>query len=243
MEYLQDMLQELCLDGDIVIKELPFLDQLFLLIRLRSLCIGTRVEVIVEGEKNTKQKVPLVQCQKSINEHYIEPQQIKCEEVVWTLHYPASWKPDVFSSYIYGVTIDDNNFRVNDLDPQQLDQLIDEIPRQHRRKIQKVVNQLNDSIGKMIFAKLPDTHDDVYLHHHHYIHYIRILYSDTLSNFIELMYVFVKIINMSLSDVMKLTPSDTQVYYQMFVKESIEKQKAQDQSRNSNSSRNVPAKL
>ena len=243
MEYLQDMLQELCLDKSIVIKNLPFIDQLFLLIRLRSLCIGTRVEVIVEGEKNTKHKVPLVQSQKSINEHYIEPQQIDCEGVIWSLHYPPSWKSNDFNSYIYGLTIDGKQLSVTDLEPQQLDQLIAEIPRQHQRKLQKAIDRMNDSVEKMIFATLPGGHEDVYLHHDHYVHYIRILYSDTLSNFIELMYVFVKIINMSLSDVMKLTPSDTQVYYQMFVKETIEREKAQNQSKTSDSSRNVPGNL
>lgn len=243
VDYLQDMLQELCIDPGINIKNIPFLDQVFLLIRLRSLCIGTRVEVVVEGEQNTKHKVPLVQSQKSINEHYMEPQQVDCEGVIWSLHYPLSGHPGDFESYIHGVCIDGNTFNTNGLTNEQFKQLLDETPPTHIRKLKKIANQFDNSVSKMIFATLPEGQEDVYLDPNHYVHYIRILYSDTLSNFIELMYVFVKIINMSLTDVMNLTPSDTQVYYQMFVKESIERQKAQDQSKSSSTSRNVPQKM
>lgn len=243
IEYLQDMLQELCVDPEINIKELPFIDQIFLLIRLRSLCIGTRVEVIVEGEQNTRHKVPLVQAQKSINEHYIEYKEVDCEGVIWKLQYPLTWKEPTPLDYIKSLTVDGEEILAKDLTTEQTETLLNEIPTQHRSKINKAVDEFERSVTRMTFATLPEPHEDVYMDPFHYVHYIRILYSDTLSNFIELMYVFVKIINMSLSDVMELTPSDTQVYYQMFVKESIERQKANDQPGSNDSSRNVPLKM
>lgn len=242
--YLQQMLQELCTDDSIIIENLPVIDQVFLLVRLRSICIGTRVELVVddnEEDKKSTYKTSLVDIQKNINKHYLDPITIQDEStgVELTLHYSNNWSDTTTSSYITGIQIANEEINLRQLDVSKINKILEQLSTKANSKIEKHKKELDSSIEKMVFVKLPDKDYDITLAHDQYTHLLRVLYSDTLNNFIELMYVFVKIINMQLSDVMKLTPSDTQMYYQMFVKETNEREKAQRES-TSNSGRNVP---
>lgn len=242
--YLQQMLQELCTDDSIIIENLPVIDQVFLLVRLRSICIGTRVELIVDGDEEDKKstyKTSLVDIQKNINKHYLDPINITDDStgVDITLHYSSSWTDTSISTYITSIRTETTGIDLSQLDESKIDRILDQLSTKAISKIQKAIKSLDGSIEQMVFVKLPDKDYDITLSHDQYTHLLRVLYSDTLSNFVELMYVFVKIINMQLSDVMRLTPSDTQMYYQMFVKETNEREKAQRDS-NANSGRNVP---
>jgi len=242
--YLQQMLQELCTDDSIIIENLPVIDQVFLLVRLRSICIGTRVELIVDGDEEDKKstyKTSLVDIQKNINQHYLDPITVTDDStgVDITLHYSSSWTDTSTSTYITSIRTETTGIDLSQLDESKIDRILDQLSTKAISKIQKAIKSLDGSIEQMVFVKLPDKDYDITLSHDQYTHLLRVLYSDTLSNFVELMYVFVKIINMQLSDVMRLTPSDTQMYYQMFVKETNEREKAQRDS-NANSGRNVP---
>lgn len=242
--YLQQMLQELCTDDSINIENLPVIDQVFLLVRLRSICIGTRVELIVDGdeeEKKSTYKTSLVDIQKNINKHYLDPITVTDDStgVDITLHYSSSWTDTSISTYITKIQTETTEIDLSQLDGSKIDRILEQLSTKAISKIQKATKSLDASIEQMVFVKLPDKDYDITLSHDQYTHLLRVLYSDTLSNFVELMYVFVKIINMQLSDVMKLTPSDTQMYYQMFVKETNEREKAQRDS-NASSGRNVP---
>ena len=242
--YLQQMLQELCTDDSIIIENLPVIDQVFLLVRLRSICIGTRVELIVDGDEEDKKstyKTSLVDIQKNINKHYLDPITVTDDStgVDITLHYSSSWTDTSTSTYITSIRTETTGIDLSQLDESKIDRILDQLSTKAISKIQKAIKSLDASIEQMVFVKLPDKDYDITLSHDQYTHLLRVLYSDTLSNFVELMYVFVKIINMQLSDVMRLTPSDTQMYYQMFVKETNEREKAQRDS-NANSGRNVP---
>jgi hypothetical protein len=242
--FLQQMLQELCTDDSINIENVPVIDQVFLLVRLRSICIGTRVELIVDGdeeEKKSTYKTSLVDIQKNINKHYLDPITVTDDStgVDITLHYSTSWTDTPLSTYITSIRTGTTDIDLSQLDESKIDRILEQLSTKAISRIKKAAKSLDDSIEQMVFVKLPDKDYDITLSHDQYTHLLRVLYSDTLSNFVELMYVFVKIINMQLSDVMKLTPSDTQMYYQMFVKETNEREKAQRDS-NATSGRNVP---
>lgn len=237
--FMQDMLQELSLDKSIKYHEIPAIDQLFLLLRLRSICIGTRIDILVDGKNEegetvpVKHRVSLIDIQKSINKEYIQPVELidDTNSIKTVLHYPTMWQPQDETDWIKSVTIDDTCVDFANLDTDKRKQLLENMYRDYRMMIDKKIHKLQQSIENMIFVRIPsenpgENDPNITISHDQFYHIIRVLYSDTLSNFAELMYVFVKVMNFSLSDAMKLTPSDTQLYYQMFVKEQNEKEKA-----------------
>jgi hypothetical protein len=237
--FMQDMLQELSLDKTIKYNEIPAIDQLFLLLRLRSICIGTRIDILVDGKNEegetvpVKHRVSLIDIQKSINKHYIQPIELidDTNSIRTVLHYPIVWEPQDETDWIKSITIEDTCVNFDKLDSSKRKQLLENMYRDYRVTIEKNIYKLEQSINKMIFVRIPNEEPgkndpNVTISHDQFYHIIRVLYSDTLSNFAELMYVFVKIMNFSLSDAMKLTPTDTQLYYQMFVREQNEKEKA-----------------
>lgn len=237
--FMQDMLQELSLDKTIKYGEIPAIDQLFLLLRLRSICIGTRIDILVDGKNEegetvpVKHRVSLIDIQKSINKEYIQPIELidDTNSIKTVLHYPTMWQPQDDTDWIRSITIDDTCVNFTSLDTDKRTQLLENIYRDYRILIDKNIHKLQQSIENMIFVRIPsenpgENDPNITISHDQFYHIIRVLYSDTLSNFAELMYVFVKVMNFSLSDAMKLTPSDTQLYYQMFVKEQNEKEKA-----------------
>lgn len=256
--FMQQLLHELSDDKEIDFSTIPAIDQLFLMLRLRSLCIGTRLEIVVDeeidGEKTqVKHKVSLIDVQKSINKHYIQPVEIVDDSgtIKTVVHYPTEWNPDKDTDWIVSMTIDDTVINFDDITSEQQHELLNNTYREYQLEIVKTINKLKQSITDMVFVRIPNQDDpgnndpNITLSHDHFNHIIRVLYSDTLANFTELMYVFVKVMNFSLSDAMKLTPSDTQLYYQMFVKEQNEKEKAAraaQQSQSNRPSRSVPSR-
>lgn len=244
--FLKQLLQELCTDENIDIESLPVIDQVFLLIRLRSICIGTRVDLVIdqdEDDKKSTYKTSLVEIQKNINKHYLQPITVTDDStgLELMLHYPNSWSTPTIDTYLRYIKTDNTpTLYTKDLSTDQINKVLDQLSTKASGKLQKAKQTLDKSVEDMVFVKLPDKDYDITLSHDQYTHLLRVLYSDTLNNFIELMYVFVKIMNMQLSDVMQLTPSDTQMYYQMFVKETNEREKAQREAKKT-SGRNVPS--
>ena len=243
---LKQMLKELCTDNTLDFDKIPVIDQVFLLVRLRSICIGTRVDLIVDQDSDDKKstyKTSLVEVQKNINKHYHNPIIINDDStgLELTLHYPTSWSTPTIDTYLREIkTTNTEPLNASQLTSEQIFQILEQMSTKASGKLKKAKQTLDTSIEKMVFVKLPDKDHDINLSHDQYTHLLRVLYSDTLNNFIELMYVFVKILNMQLSDVMQLTPSDTQMYYQMFVKETNEREKAQRET-NKSTGRNVPS--
>jgi len=246
--FMQDMLQQLILDENVVIKDLPVIDQLFLMIRLRSLCIGTKLDVVSQDPdtgESKKYKISLIDVQKSINEHYLQPKIILDDRsnIEIKLHYPTTWGPLEDHDYITEINIDGTQYDIGSLSKTQKAEIIENFPRDIQLKVTNGIDEISNSISKMVFLRVPEG-ENITLIHDQYIHILRVVFSDTLNNFIELMYVFVKVMNFTLSDAMKLTPSDTQLYYQMFIKEMNEKEKAALNAQNqaAQAARQVPSR-
>lgn len=255
--FMQDLLKELCLDKSIVFSDLPAIDQLFLMVRIRSICIGTALEVVVEekidGENvPVTHKVSLIDFQKSINKHYVQPITVTSDngDIKTTVHYPKTWDSPQDYHYLKKICVDDKELDLEKLSETEIIELISNMYRTYQLDIAKAIETVKNSINKMVFVRIPGEtpgldDPDITINPDQFSHIIRVVYSDTLSNFAELMYVFVKVMNFTLSDAMKLTPADTQLYYQMFVKEMNEKEKAArsaQQAQNSRSTRQVPSR-
>lgn len=243
IQYMQQLLQHLCTDKSIIIANLPVIDQFFLMVRIRSICIGTRIELKFEGDtdENVKHTAMLSQIQKSINRNYLKPIYIGDDKLGLTIHYTEQWDNPSELSYIKKLHIGSEQ-----IDPSinQFNTLIDNLPLDLIKKYKNKIQELNDSIKKMQFLQMPANEPDICIDPSDYSYYIRTLYDGSIPNFIEEMYVFVKFLNMSLTDVLDLTPSDTQIYYQMFVKEMQEKEKIQNQNKKrKGDSRDMPLKF
>lgn len=246
IDYMQQLLANLCTDKSLNIPELPVIDQFFLMVRVRSICIGTRIELVFsdQEDENIKHTAMLSQIQKSINRSYIEPEMIGSQDLGVVVHYTNQWDDPDEISFIKSIFIDGDEITVNNMSPEQAKQIISTLPLDINKKIKHTISQLVGSIHKMQFLQLPGDQPDICLDPNDYSYYISTLYDGSIPNFIEEMYVFVKFLNMSLSDVMNLTPSDTKIYYQMFVKEMQEKEKVQKQSKQrKGDSRDMPLKF
>jgi len=51
LQYFKSMLKELCVDGDVDPDELPVIDQVMMLLRLRSMCSGHEVKLVIPDDK------------------------------------------------------------------------------------------------------------------------------------------------------------------------------------------------
>lgn len=248
--YLQNMLNMLSVDKTINYNALPVIDQFLLLVRIRSLSIGTRIELTFDSqtqeknddeEPNLKYVVLLADIQKSINKNYLQPVLIDKDGIKIKIHYPSTWDNPSIGSYIKEISIENTLIKYDDLTATQQQNLLDNLPRDIHNELSKSINNLVKSVNKMIFLETDNDSTTVRLDYSTLKQLMRTLYTHNIMNFVEQMYVFVKLLNMSLTDVMKLTPTDTNIYYQMYIKEMNEREKQSKQAAaKSTPSRNVP---
>jgi hypothetical protein len=254
VQYFKELLQQLCVEN-INISDLPVIDQVVLLLRLRTVCIGPSCTLIIpkvdsdDNEKKSDEKdetdpddspdgksysVSLVDIQRDIMTNYIQPITIgNMDDVLVTVHYPTCWTKPTIKNYLSTVVIGNNNIDLKTLNDQQIDQLIDNFPVDILNKINKSIKRLDNNINERIYIKTVDSEPDIYLNHEIYIDILSVLYGEPLENFLEQIYVFVKFINMTMNDIMNLSPVDTQMYYALFEKENKTREAANKQQTNS----------
>lgn len=259
LQYFKQMLRELCVDKKLEPDTLPVIDQVMMLLRLRSMCSGHELKLIIpdEDKKDTQQLPPepdnddpppitrgddpdqpekplgitynvsLLNIQRSIHENYHPPVTIgDPASVEIVLHYPTSWSTVTFVDYIYSITVNNNTISNTKTTKHEINQLIDHLPIDILNDCKKVQQLLEKSIGNMVFVETLDDQDNIYMDHEYYIDMLMTIYGEEYPHFVEMMYVFVKMIHMPLSDVMSLTPIDTQMYYKAFEKENEERERA-----------------
>lgn len=260
LQYFKSMLKELCVDGDVDPDELPVIDQVMMLLRLRSMCSGHEVKLVIpddkkeidhekssdvedveesssitRGDEETPKETPkgitynvsLLNIQRSIHENYQPPITIGTPDMVEiVIHYPTNWSTLSHVDYIKSITVNHNTIHNNKSNKHEIAQLVDNIPIDLLNDCKKVRQHLEKSIENMVFIETLDTKDNIYLDHEYHIDMLMTLYGEEFPQFIEMMYVFVKMIHMPLSDVMSLTPVDTLMYYKAFEKENEEREKS-----------------
>ena len=259
LQYFKQMLRELCVDKKLEPDTLPVIDQVMMLLRLRSMCSGHELKLIIpdEDKKDTQQLPPepdnddpppitrgddpdqpekplgitynvsLLKIQQSIHENYHPPVTIgDPASVEIVLHYPISWSTVTFVDYIHSITVNNNTISNTKTTKHEINQLIDHLPIDILNDCKKVQQLLEKSIGNMVFVETLDGQDNIYMDHEYYIDMLMTIYGEEYPHFVEMMYVFVKMIHMPLSDVMSLTPIDTQMYYKAFEKENEERERA-----------------
>jgi len=254
VRYFKELIPNLCIDYDINITTLPVIDQVMILLRLRTTCVGHEVKLVIPKEKNEDESeedvespqtetddsdpdqdkvtgdtynVSLINIQKNIHENYHEPIIVAVDNnVEIELHYPTNWSTPKHMDYIKRISVNNNTLINNGSQHHQISTILDNLPVRTHADLAKVHNILSGSINNMMYIQTHDDSDNIYLDHEYYIDILTTLFSDGLSNFIELMYVCVKMMNMTLSDARGITPLDTEMYYKCFEKENEERQKS-----------------
>ena len=266
LQYFKQMLKELCVTGDIDPENLPVIDQVMMLLRLRSMCSGHELKLVIpdppdeddskkdgtnnppvneddpppitrndddqidDSPKGITYNVSLINIQRSIHENYQSPITVgDPTHVEITLHYPTRWSTVETVDYIKCITVNNTTIEHGVDNKQQILKLLDNIPIDLVTSINKVQKLLEKSIQSMVFIETLDN-DNIYFDHDYYIDMLMTIYGEEYPHFIEMMYVFVKMIHMPLSDVMSLTPVDTQMYYKAFEKENEEREKSRKRS-------------
>ena len=154
-------------------------------------------------------------------------------DVYVSVHYPTCWTKPKIKDYISNVIIGNDHINLKSLTDQQFEQLIENLPVDITNKIHKSIEKLDNNINERIYIKTVGSEQDIYLNHEIYIDILSVLYGEPLENCLEQIYVFVKFINMTMNDVMNLSPVDTQMYYALFEKENETREAANKQQSNS----------
>ena len=244
----RNLLSELCTDKTIDFEKVNILDMLSILVRIRSICISPDVKLKIKlpteneqgdiEDKESNLTLALPKLHQTIFENYCEPIEIDLDDGIHIeIHYPRNDKSLNVYDYITGITVDNQKTNMSDLTSEQFDQLLEELPPRTTNKLLKAKKQIEQSYYKMIIVPSSMTKKkQISLFPDDLSHFLRLMFSENIHNFIEQMYVFVKFIKMSLSDVMELTPLDTQLYYKTFEREVEEKKKrnAQKESKSIN---------
>ena len=244
----RNLLSELCTDKTIDFENVNILDILSILVRLRSICISPDVKLKIKlpteneqgdiEDKESNLTLALPKLHQTIFENYSEPIEVNIDDGVnIILHYPSKDKSLNVYDYVTGIAVDNQKTDVSDLTSEQFDQLLEQLPPRTTNKLLKAKRHIEQSYQKMVIVPSSMTKNkQVCLFPDDLSHFIRLMFSENIHNFIEQMYVFVKFIKMSLSDVMELTPLDTQLYYKTFEREVEEKKKrnAQKESKSIN---------
>ena len=245
----RNLLSELCTDKTIDFENINILDILSIVVRLRSICISPDVKLkiklptendqgdVEDTESNLTLALPVLH--QTIFENYSDPIDVSLDDgVCIIIHYPKNDKSLNVYDYVTGITVDKQKTDVSDLTSEQFDQLLEQLPPRTTNKLLKAKRQIEQSYQKMVIVPSSMTkRKQINLFSDDLSHFIRLMFSENIHNFIEQMYVFVKFIKMSLSDVMSLTPLDTQLYYKTFEREVEEKKKRQ--AKNESKSINV----
>lgn len=244
----RNLLSELCTDKTIDFEKVNILDILSILVRIRSICISPDVKLKIKlpteneqgdiEDKESNLTLALPKLHQTIFENYCEPIEIDLNDGIHIeIHYPRNDKSLNVYDYVTGITVDNQKTNMSDLTSEQFDQLLEELPPRTTNKLLKAKKQIEQSYYKMIIVPSSMTKKkQISLFPDDLSHFLRLMFSENIHNFIEQMYVFVKFIKMSLSDVMELTPLDTQLYYKTFEREVEEKKKrnAQKESKSIN---------
>ena len=244
----RNLLSELCTDKTIDFENVNILDILSILVRLRSICISPDVKLKIKlpteneqgdiEDKESNLTLALPKLHQTIFENYCEPIEVDLGDSIHIeIHYPRNDKSLNVYDYVTGITVDSQKTNMSDLTSEQFDQLLEQLPPRTTNKLLKAKKQVEQSYYKMVIVPSSMTKKkQVSLFPDDLSHFLRLMFSENIHNFIEQMYVFVKFIKMSLSDVMELTPLDTQLYYKTFEREVEEKKKrnAQKESKSIN---------
>lgn len=259
LQYFKQMLRELCVSDSIEPDNLPVVDQVMMLLRLRSMCSGHEVKLMIPDSDQPEKKpeppppvddepppitrsdepveqdkpkgitynVSLLSLQKTIHENYQPPVTIGDSNAIQVkVHYPFNWSTVDFQDYISSISVNNNTVTNNKKNKHEIMQLIEHLPVDILNDIKKAQQIYEKSVQNMIFIETIDNSPNIYMDHEYFLDMLITIYNEEFPNFIELMYVFVKMMHMPLTDVMSLTPVDTQMYYKAFEKENEEREKA-----------------
>lgn len=235
IEYLEQVIRALSVTQTIKWDTLNIIDKLFIIATIRSICVSPIINVTYTNSSDTDEPVPitcnveLFSVRSSINEEYLQP--IICTDDEYNMkivmHYPNRWNENKLTSYISDITIDGTRISSNGVSSDDLYKIVNQLPPQIHVKAVHARETLEESINKMTFLNL-GSQDPITLIVDELLHFIKILFTENFNNFIELNYVLVKMAKLSLTDVMKMTPIDTQLYYKMFMREQKEREKQEN---------------
>lgn len=234
LEYLDSMMQKLIAPGQIDYNQLTMIDKLMILLRLRAASVSPVVKLSIKDDNDDKASnnitVQLVQLLESLEKNYIEPVEVidPATEAKILVHYPKNLTYESDRDFIQSLVVDNVHIPMSQLTDDQFNSILENFSPRFNRQLQKAKNSIMETINRIVFIPsiANPSGESISLDVEELPRFLKLVFSETLGNYIELMYVFVKVIGMSLSDIKSLTPLDTQLYYKMFIKEQSEKEKA-----------------
>ena len=232
-QYLGQLVESLNVSQNVKWNKLNIIDKMYILTDIRGICIFPNIKLVVTDKEKGKMSytVDLGEIERSIESNYIPS--IVCKDKEYNteiiLHYPHEWdNKNELISYISEVTVDDITIPGNEISTDDISKIIDRLSPHIYGKLNKAKDTLEKSISKMKFVNVSSK--IVSFKVDELLHYIKLLFSDTLTNVVELNYVLVKLANISMESIMKLTPIDAQLYYKMFLKEQAQRNKKQQKA-------------
>ncbi len=217
-----------------VFKKLNLIDKAIILLTLRSICISP--EITLESKKLQKiiKKINISNIIKKLQELKFERSISINEKIIINLSLPKKLSynslDEVIENCIYSITNDSND---KILDPDEISETLSLLPGSYFFEINKFVQEAEDTLSKITLIEADDAFNlksiNCSLLSNNIFSFMLSVFSDSLINFYNLIYIFGTKLNLSKSDFEDLTPAESTLLTNMYIREQEELAKASKQ--------------
>lgn len=225
---------------DLVIEKseytnLNFIDKLIILLTLRSICIAPDIEFESKDKIKFSKKIDIYSIYKQL-----EAIQLKdtadCSNIVVgfnipkELYYPSL--DNIIEDCIEYITLDEETIFLNKLDTQTKKEYINNLPGTIFTQAKHFFDNLENLLNKYPLIKEDKNFQleqiDLSLFKNTGFGLLSSVFKDSLLNFYNLMYIFTNKIHASLSDYYELTPAESTLMLNLYIKEQEEIKRANE---------------
>ena len=239
-EYLVSMIEDMCIDN-INVKNLTGLDLLCILLAIRNICIGTRLELTtdVNNEKSSL-TLDLGDILKRVTDIKTKSTTIKIDNIHVTIEIPRTLVIESYIDFISKIKINKSVYDMRSLSKSDKHKIADLLPG-------KVVTSMYSKIGDLSspitivkgISTLPEMVIDVTTSS--IFEFIKLIFDSNLSNFYTYYYLLASKMHLDLSYIDNITPIETEIYINKYKEEMEIAQKSIESESKSPAVGNIPA--
>jgi len=231
--FLENLIYESLQDKKLL-KRINLIDKAIILLTLRSICISP--EITLESKKLQKiiKKINISNIIKKLQELKFERSISINKNLTLNLSLPKRLSynslDEVIDSCIYSITNDSNDII---LDSEEISETLSLLPGSYFFEINKFVQDAEEALSKIILIEADDTFNlkciNCSLLSNNIFSFMLSVFSDSLINFYNLIYIFGTKLNLPKSDFEDLTPAESTLLTNMYIREQEELAKASKQ--------------
>lgn len=230
--FLKKTVLQNCISFDII-------DQLYILLFIRMIFIEPEI-FFEDSERRTinyaiQNMLEKIELQRTDLTQIIKRDKFEIELCLPNIIYFESLN-DIYLNVIKTIKLNNNTINFYELHDQEKEEILQHIPNAIFSCINTYISEVSDKLSEFVIidenAQFNINKTSLNILSNGVIHFIMFLFSSGLSSFFEMMYVFTKQLNFTLSDFYDLTPLDSKVIFNIYRKEM--KEAAEEALKNQN---------